>query len=62
MAKYDVRGDMTTTTQTIRDQGVMVVESDIPAELTLRQYRVSRAASGVRPRRKRFRLRRRASR
>jgi hypothetical protein len=53
---------MTTTTQTIRDQGVMVVESDVPAELTLREYRARRTAA--KPRRKRIRgiLARRVSR
>lgn len=61
MAKYDQR-NMTTTTQAIREQGVMVVECDIPTELTLTQYRARRVAA--KPRRKRIRgiLARRSSR
>lgn len=53
---------MTTTTQGIRDRGVMVVEADIPAELTLTQYRARRAAPKPRRRRIRGLLGRRASR
>ena len=53
---------MTTTTQTIREQGVMVVECDIPAELTLTQFRARRIAAKPRRRRIRGLLARRSSR
>jgi hypothetical protein len=33
---------MTATTQTIRECGVMVVECDIPAHLTIAEYRAQR--------------------
>ena len=33
---------MTPTTQTIQDQAVMIVESDIPADLTIAEYRARR--------------------
>ena len=39
---------MTRTTQTIRDQGVMVVECDIPADLTIAEYRAERGARPTR--------------
>ncbi len=39
---------MTATTQTVRDQGVMVVECDIPAELTIAEYRASRRHEATR--------------
>jgi hypothetical protein len=44
---------MTPTTQTIRDQSFLPVASDIPAGLTIRQYRAERsrrAERGVRRR------------
>jgi hypothetical protein len=45
---------MTATTQQIRDQAFLPVSSDIPAGVTIRQYRARRAA---RARRRLLRLR-----
>jgi hypothetical protein len=47
------------TTQTIRDQGFLPLECDIPDGMTLSQYRALRAR---RPRARRTRLRRRLGR
>jgi hypothetical protein len=33
---------MTATTHTIQEQGVMVMECDIPAEMTIAEYRAQR--------------------
>jgi hypothetical protein len=33
---------MSATTQSVRDQGVMVVECDIPADLTIAEYKAER--------------------
>ena len=52
---------MTPTTETIRTKGFLPVESDIPAELTIEQYRAGRAPREQR-RRRRPRLPRRRSR
>jgi hypothetical protein len=49
---------MTETTQTVRDQGFLPLECDIPDVMTLGQYRASRARRPGRRRRLR-RLRRR---
>jgi hypothetical protein len=48
---------MTETTQEIRNQAFLPVSSDIPAGLTIRQYRTERAQQAVRTRRRRPRLR-----
>jgi hypothetical protein len=50
---------MTGTNSIVREQGVSLVESDVPAHLTLSQYRAQRHPA---PRRRRPRIRRRASR
>ena len=52
---------MTPTTETIRTKGFLPVESDIPADLTIEQYRAVRATREPR-RRRRPRLPRRRSR
>jgi hypothetical protein len=52
---------MTPTTESIRTQGFLPLESDIPADLTIEQYRAKRPAEGRR-RRRRGRLSRRRSR
>lgn len=47
---------MTATTEKIRRQAVVVVECDIPAGMTIREYHASRAASGPARRSPRRRL------
>jgi hypothetical protein len=39
---------MTATTKTVQDRGVMVVECDIPAHLTIAQYRAQRRSASSR--------------
>jgi hypothetical protein len=39
---------MTRTTETLRDKGFRTLDCDIPAELTIRQYRQTRAEGGGR--------------
>ena len=39
---------MSTTTKTIQDRGVMVVECDIPADLTIAEYKAGRAQQPTR--------------
>jgi hypothetical protein len=51
---------MGTTTNIVREQGVVVEECDVPAHMTLSEYRAQRARTPRR--RRRPRLRRRASR
>lgn len=41
---------MTTATRAVREQGFEPVQCDIPAELTIAQYRSSRRAAGAPPR------------
>jgi hypothetical protein len=52
---------MTPTTETVRTLGFLPLESDIPAGLTIEEYRAMRAAEGRR-RRRRARFSRRRSR
>jgi hypothetical protein len=52
---------MTPTTETVRSQGFLPLESDIPAGLTIEQYRADRRPREPR-RRRRPRLHRRRSR
>jgi hypothetical protein len=54
--------DMTATTRTIQEQGVMVVESDIPEGLTINQYRRGRRREALRAERARGGSSRRRSR
>ena len=51
---------MTPTTDIVREQGVSMLECDVPANLTLSQYRAQRTPSARR--RRRPLIRRRASR
>jgi hypothetical protein len=48
---------MTPTTQTVRDQGFLTLECDIPDGMTLAEYRASRLRRDGRPRRPRQRRR-----
>jgi hypothetical protein len=50
---------MTPTTHTVRDQGFLMLECDIPDGMTLAQYRASRLRREGRPRRPRPRRRKR---
>ena len=45
---------MTEITQTVRDQAFLPLSSDIPASLTIRQYRSERSQRGARPARRRL--------
>jgi hypothetical protein len=51
---------MTATTQTVRDQGFLTLECDVPEGRTLREWSASRRTAQASPRRRRLpRLRRR---
>jgi hypothetical protein len=52
---------MTATTQTVQNQAVMIVESDIPADLTIAQYRARRPTVGRVRRRRALAIRRHRS-
>ena len=43
MGDHEKDGQMTATTETLRDRDFRTLECDIPAELTIRQYRRTRA-------------------
>ena len=62
MDKHETDGEMTATTETLRDRDFRTLECDIPAELTIRQYRKSRAEREARVSRLPRLLRRRARR
>ena len=42
MGEHETDGQMTATTETLRDRDFRTLECDIPAELTIRQYRRTR--------------------
>ena len=52
---------MTPTTETIRSQGFLPMQCDIPQELTIEQYRATRPKAQPRRKRGRPRLHRRRS-
>jgi hypothetical protein len=65
MSEPETDAEMTATTETLRDRDFRTLECDIPAELTIRQYRESRDERDGRlsrlPRLLRRRARRRAA-
>jgi hypothetical protein len=52
---------LTPTNETIRSQGVLLVQCDIPEELTIAEYRANRPKAEPRRKRGRSRLYRRRS-
>ena len=43
MNGHETDGDMTATSDTVRDRDFRTLECDIPAELTIREYRETRS-------------------
>ena len=62
MEKHETDGEMTATTETLRDRDFRTLECDIPAELTIPQYRQMRPRRDARVSRLPRLLRRRARR
>ena len=62
MAEREPDPNMTATTETVRDRGFRTLECDIPADVTIREYRASRAERDGRVSRLPRLLRRRARR
>ena len=62
MSTHETDAEMTTTTDALRDTSFRTVECDIPAELTIGQYRAARVARTRRLSRLPRLLRRRARR
>ena len=65
MSQHETDGEMSPTTETLRERDFRTLECDIPAELTIREYRETRDDRGARvsrlPRLLRRRARRRAA-
>ena len=49
MSEREPDGVMSPTTETLRDRDFRTLECDIPAELTIRQYRQTRAGTAAEP-------------
>ena len=50
MGEHETDAEMTATTETLRDRDFRTLECDIPAELTIRQYRETRDSHHARVR------------